>query len=180
MTAEWPDDAQAWNDKGLALWGLSDNERAVQCFKRAVEIEPTHRDALYNAGMYSGLRGRHDEGLVYLDTLAELASGDNMVTALREAFRERLGSGSTVEEASADRSSSRKEESMSAAAKCPHCGNELSGQALVTVDASMAMGEEMVDFSVPCSSCGRDISKRDFGGEVSASSSDKKWWQFWK
>jgi uncharacterized protein YndB with AHSA1/START domain/predicted RNA-binding Zn-ribbon protein involved in translation (DUF1610 family) len=73
---------------------------------------------------------------------------------------------------------------------CPHCGSELQGDALRTVQVSMQVG--VVDFQTNCSSCGRVISKKDIESSSKrsakqsspekrpATSPAKKWWEFWK
>ena len=73
---------------------------------------------------------------------------------------------------------------------CPHCGSELQGHALVTVQVSMEVG--VVDFQTNCPSCGRVISKKDIESSSKKSvkqstpekrptaSPAKKWWEFWK
>jgi len=42
---------------------------------------------------------------------------------------------------------------------CPHCGSELKGDALMTVQLSMQ--PDVVDFQTNCSSCGKVITKKD-------------------
>lgn len=47
-----PNDADAWNDKGNVYYDyLKDYERAEQCYRKTLEIDSSHKYALYNLGL---------------------------------------------------------------------------------------------------------------------------------
>ncbi|WFN34154.1 tetratricopeptide repeat protein [Methanogenium sp. S4BF] len=48
MLAIHPDDAIAWNAKGLTLVEAGSFQEALACFTRALEIDPGYTEALYN------------------------------------------------------------------------------------------------------------------------------------
>ncbi len=73
---------------------------------------------------------------------------------------------------------------------CPHCGSELTGQALITVEVSMKANA--VDFQTSCRSCGKPITKKSIEASLKGSnrqsppergnvtSPKEKWWKFWE
>lgn len=45
-----PNDADAWNNKGNALYNLGNYNEAIECYDRALKIDPKNADARYNKG----------------------------------------------------------------------------------------------------------------------------------
>ena len=44
------EDAKAWNNKGIDFWGLGKFKEAIECFNKALGIDPKDRWAWNNKG----------------------------------------------------------------------------------------------------------------------------------
>ncbi len=79
QVAEEPEDARYHSELGVAYAGLGREEDAVREGKRAVELLPPSRDALWgrayveNLALIYVMLGRHEEALEQLETVATLA-----------------------------------------------------------------------------------------------------------
>ncbi|MDA0525231.1 tetratricopeptide repeat protein [Methanococcoides alaskense] len=58
-----PDDAEAWNNKGVTLGDLGRHEEALEAHNKALELNPDYADAWNNKGVVLGNLDRHEEAL---------------------------------------------------------------------------------------------------------------------
>ena len=54
-------------DKGVSLFKLGDYTGAIECYDRALAINPKHENALYNKGLALYKLGNDTGTLTYLD-----------------------------------------------------------------------------------------------------------------
>ncbi len=58
-----PESALTWNNKGVVIGKLGKNEEALECFDKAIEIEPNYTKAWRNKGVALDNLGRHEEAI---------------------------------------------------------------------------------------------------------------------
>lgn len=58
-----PENAHAWNNRGVALFSANRSEEALECYDRSIEIDPENLDALRNKGYVLRSMGRIEEAL---------------------------------------------------------------------------------------------------------------------
>ena len=58
-----PDDANAWNNMGVAYAKKGEHDEAIGCYRRAVEIKPEMHEAWYNMGIAYAEKGEYDEAI---------------------------------------------------------------------------------------------------------------------
>jgi tetratricopeptide (TPR) repeat protein len=71
-----PQDADAYNNKGLSLYNLGDNNGAIACYDRALEIEPRFACAHYNKGIILSAIGDHNGAIACYDKALETEPQD--------------------------------------------------------------------------------------------------------
>ncbi|WP_135605447.1 tetratricopeptide repeat protein [Methanococcoides sp. NM1] len=68
-----PNHADAWNNKGFALFSLSSYPEALECFDKSIELNPDNADAWFNKGFLLSRRpNTYEEGIDCLDKSIEL------------------------------------------------------------------------------------------------------------
>jgi len=67
-----PDDAKAWNNKGVTLDNLGRYDEEFKAYDKAIKINPDYADAWYNKGVTLGNLGRYDEALKAYDKAIEI------------------------------------------------------------------------------------------------------------
>ena len=67
-----PDYADAWNNKGAALYKLDRPDEALKAFEKAIEIKPDYADAWYNKGITLCKLDRQDEALKAFEKAIEI------------------------------------------------------------------------------------------------------------
>lgn len=55
--------AEEWFNKGVSAAGSGDNETAIRCFEKTIELHPGHVASYSNIGYICGLRGMWDEAI---------------------------------------------------------------------------------------------------------------------
>ncbi|HWQ19896.1 MAG TPA: tetratricopeptide repeat protein [Methanotrichaceae archaeon] len=63
VIASNPGIADAWNDKGVALFNMDRADEALECYDKALEIEPENMEALRNKGFVLRAVGRFEDAL---------------------------------------------------------------------------------------------------------------------
>ena len=58
-----PNDAQVWNNKGLALYHLDKCDEAIKAYDEAIRLDPTNTKALDNKGSALRHQGKNDEAI---------------------------------------------------------------------------------------------------------------------
>jgi len=58
-----PENADAWNNKGVALYGMGRPEEALICYDRALATDPENREALRNRAFVLRAMARFEEAL---------------------------------------------------------------------------------------------------------------------
>jgi len=86
-----PNDANALNNKGIALANLGKNEEAIQCCDKALEIEPKNAYALYNKGAALANLGKNEEAIQWYDKVLEIEPEDADVLNNKGAALANLG-----------------------------------------------------------------------------------------
>uniref|UniRef100_UPI0039C6A069 tetratricopeptide repeat protein n=1 Tax=Nodularia chucula TaxID=3093667 RepID=UPI0039C6A069 len=62
-----PDNHDAWNKRGIALWNLGRYEQAIASFDKALEFKPDDHEACYNRGIALGNLERYEEAISSFD-----------------------------------------------------------------------------------------------------------------
>ncbi len=81
--------ADHWVTEGARLAGLSQVERALQCFDRALAIDPRHAAALFNRALLLARAGREAAALETVERLIAVAPNDDEARRLRFRLLER-------------------------------------------------------------------------------------------
>ena len=71
-----PNDASAYNNRGLAYDNLDKNDLAIADYEKAIELNPKYRDAFNNIGNSYGRRGYYKQAILYYDRAIELNQND--------------------------------------------------------------------------------------------------------
>ena len=71
-----PNDASAYNNRGLAYDNLDKNDLAITDYKKAIELNPKYGDAFNNLGKTYGRRGDYKRAILYYDRAIELNPKD--------------------------------------------------------------------------------------------------------
>jgi len=64
--------AKEWYDKGVAFGNLGKLQEAIDCYDRALEIDPRYAKALHNKAVALNKLGRHNEAVECLDKAKEI------------------------------------------------------------------------------------------------------------
>jgi len=75
VLASEPQDAEAWNTKGITLCRLGRYPEALQAFDKAIEINPDFIEVLENKGVAQARLGNNHEALLAFDRAIELRPG---------------------------------------------------------------------------------------------------------
>ncbi len=67
-----PDDAEAWNSKGAALFDLGRKEEAIAAYDKAMAIQPEYAEAWYNEGAALFAIGQKEEAIAAYDKALEI------------------------------------------------------------------------------------------------------------
>ena len=71
-----PGNARAWNNKGNSLQNLGQGSKAMACFDKALEIDPTYARAWNNKGVSLNSLGRSPEAIACFDKATEIDPRD--------------------------------------------------------------------------------------------------------
>jgi tetratricopeptide (TPR) repeat protein len=74
-----PNDAEAWNYKGSALFQMNRLDEALQCFERAILLRSSHVGAWNNKGLILADQGKYEEAIRCYDVAIQINS-ENMQT----------------------------------------------------------------------------------------------------
>jgi tetratricopeptide (TPR) repeat protein len=67
VTSKHPEDALSWNNKGLALLDLDENEKAYQAYESALKADPQQFDALFNMAVTLNKLKKYPEAIKVYD-----------------------------------------------------------------------------------------------------------------
>ncbi len=67
-----PKNAEAWNNKGYALYNLKKYDEAIKCYNNAIEINPEYAVAIYNKGTSLEKFGKYDDAIECYDKALEI------------------------------------------------------------------------------------------------------------
>ena len=67
-----PDDAEAWNNKGITLNKLGRFEEVLAAYDKAIDIKPDYTEAWYNKGITLYKLGRFEEALAAYDKAIDI------------------------------------------------------------------------------------------------------------
>ncbi|HWX40538.1 MAG TPA: tetratricopeptide repeat protein [Blastocatellia bacterium] len=86
-------EARRLDDEGLDYYLKGDLQRAAESFRKALELSPDSKAALYSLGMVSGQLGRFEESRDYFSHLVRIldGEGDAIDPTMRSAARGGLG-----------------------------------------------------------------------------------------
>jgi tetratricopeptide (TPR) repeat protein len=85
-----PGHADAWYNKGVALYGRDKYYEAIEAYDRAIEINPQYAEAWYNKGITLGIKGRYDEAIKAYDRAIEINPKDESVKRYKAVAQENL------------------------------------------------------------------------------------------
>jgi tetratricopeptide (TPR) repeat protein len=86
-----PDYADAWNNKGVALFKLGRLEEALQTYNKAIAIKPVLHEAWYNKGVTLAALDRREEALEAYNKAIEIKPDDAEAWANKGAALDALG-----------------------------------------------------------------------------------------
>ena len=66
-----PDIPEAWNNKGVTLYGLGRVEEAAECYDRCLALDPENLDALRNKGFLLRNQKKLEEALQVYDSVLQ-------------------------------------------------------------------------------------------------------------
>jgi tetratricopeptide (TPR) repeat protein len=72
--------AKVWNNRGTALGQVGKYQKAIECFDKAIEINPEDADAWYNRGEALGQVGKYQKAIECFDKAIEI--NPNYINAL--------------------------------------------------------------------------------------------------
>ena len=75
----------AWNNLGVALFYLGDRPSALDAWQKAVDVDPSNLDTLYNLGTRAAENGRPEQALQALESFVAQAPAERYRTELRQA-----------------------------------------------------------------------------------------------
>ena len=84
---------QAWNNLGVALYSSGERADALDAWEKAVELDPSQLDTLYNLGTRAAELGRREQASRALESFIERAPAERYPGELRQArvLLQRLG-----------------------------------------------------------------------------------------
>ncbi len=71
-----PDDAGAYNNKGIALYGLGNYQQAIECYDKAIALKPDDASAYYNKGNALYGLGNYQQAIEWFDKVIALKPDD--------------------------------------------------------------------------------------------------------
>ena len=71
-----PNDASAYNNRGLAYDNLDKNNLAIADYEKAIELNPKYGDAFNNLAKTYGRRGYYKQAILFYDRIIELNPKD--------------------------------------------------------------------------------------------------------
>ena len=71
-----PNDASAYNNRGLVYDNLDKNDMAIADYKKAIELNPNYGDAFNNLGKTYGRHGDYQRAVLYYDRAIEINKKD--------------------------------------------------------------------------------------------------------
>jgi tetratricopeptide (TPR) repeat protein len=74
ITTVNPGNIEAWNDKGILLWSLGNNELALESYEKAVELDSGYTDAWVNKGVVLNRLNRQEDALEAYDRALSIDS----------------------------------------------------------------------------------------------------------
>jgi tetratricopeptide (TPR) repeat protein len=86
-----PDSADAWLDRGRALYDVGRLDDALSSFEKAMQLEPDSADAHYSCGTLCTMLQRHEEALQHYDRAANSRPNDIKLLTNRAASLHALG-----------------------------------------------------------------------------------------
>ena len=72
MTIGFPGDAIDWTNKGCVLGQLGETDQAIECFDKALEINPRDAEVWASKGIVLGDLGKFDQAIECYDKLLEI------------------------------------------------------------------------------------------------------------
>jgi tetratricopeptide (TPR) repeat protein len=80
-------EAEEWNTKGKHFAKLGEYKKSIQCFDKAISIDPNHALAWYNKGLVLKISGKHAESTKCLDKAVDI----DAVAVATESIMKDLG-----------------------------------------------------------------------------------------
>ncbi|HXT83995.1 MAG TPA: tetratricopeptide repeat protein [Verrucomicrobiae bacterium] len=71
-----PQNADAYNNKGLSLYYIGNNNEAIECYNKALEINPQNADAFFNKAQALSTLEKYSEAIEYYNKALEINSND--------------------------------------------------------------------------------------------------------
>jgi tetratricopeptide (TPR) repeat protein len=81
-TDQSPRDPRSWYIKGRMLLAAEDKAGAAECFKKAVETDPSYEDGYFGLGLMSLADGKRDEGMALLEKTVRMNPSNSEVLLL--------------------------------------------------------------------------------------------------
>ena len=86
-----PNNASAYNNRGLAYYNLDKDDLAIADYEKAIELNPKYGDAFNNLAKTYGRRGYYKQAILFYDRVIELNPKDADAYYNRGKAYERLG-----------------------------------------------------------------------------------------
>ncbi len=67
-----PENADAYNNKGISLYYSGKYNEAIECYDKALEIKPDYAQAYYNKGIILSVNGHNSEAIEFYDKALEI------------------------------------------------------------------------------------------------------------